>query len=191
LQNEKCFSNGGGMNLRDRLPRLNQIVPVFAVACLLIYGWTTYRFLQKVPSWLFYLNNWEILLNYSQALTLNFVECLIVVGAIIGYSALLPRRIFLDLFIARGTLLTLLGVGYLIYLALAIGASKASQFPWAIFNWSPAILLIILLLSIGLPKVPVVQKVLEEFADRTTVFLYILLPLSGLGILAFAIDNLF
>ena len=179
------------MNLRDRLPRLNQIVQVFAVACLLIYGWTTYRFLQKVPSWLFYLSNWEILMNYSQALTFNFVECLIVVGAIMGFSALLPRRIFLDLFIARGTLLTLLGVGYLIYLALAIGASKASQFPWAIFNWSPAILLIILLLSIGLPKVPVVQKVLEEFADRTTVFLYILLPLSGLGILAFAIDNLF
>ena len=179
------------MILRDRFPSIQHIVPVFAVTCLLIYGWTTYRFLQKVPSWLFYLNNWEILLNYSQALTFNFVECLLVVGAIMCFSALLPRMFFLDLFIARGTLLTLLGVGYLIHLALAIGASKASQFPWEIFNWSPEIAAMILLLSIGLPKISTVQKTLEAFADRTIIFLYVLIPLSALGILAFVIDNSF
>jgi len=177
--------------LRDRLPNAGQVVPVFAVISLLIYGWTTYRFLQKVPSWLFYLNLREILLNYSQALTFDFVESMIVIALIVGLSAALPRRFFADLFVARGTLLAILGIGYLIYLALAVGQSKASQFPWEIFNWSPAIVVSILLLSIALAKVSFLRKAAEAFADRAIVFLYVLLPLSAAAVLVFVVDNIF
>jgi len=179
------------MRLRDRVPKFDQIVPVFAVTSLFVYGWTTYRFLQKLPSWLYYLNTREILLNLSHTLVINFVECALILGALVALSILLPRKIFGDTFVARASLLSILGLGYLIYLAFIIGESKASQFPMDVFALVPLIGLLILGLSVFLPLISVVRSVLEDFADRAIVFLYLLVPLSALAGLVFLVNNLF
>lgn len=179
------------ITLRDRFPKSQQIVSVFAVTSMLIYGWTTYRFLQKLPSWLFYLNFQEIFSNYSYTLAFNFVECLIFISAIILLNLILPKKLFMDMFVARGSLFALFGIGYLIYLAVAIGESKATQFPKDLFDWAPYIGLVILVFSILLPLVVPVRKALETFAENATIFLYILIPLSAAGFLVVAANNLF
>lgn len=97
----------------------------------------------------------------------------------------------MELFVARGSLFSILGLGYLIYLALAVGQSKSSQFPMDLFKWVPFMFLVILLLAIFLPRVEMVRKIMEDFADRTLIFLYILLPLTGLGLLLFLFNNVF
>jgi hypothetical protein len=179
------------INLRDRFPKFKQIVSVFAVMSMLIYGWTTYRFIQKLPSWLYYLNFQEIFSNYSYTLVFNFVECLIFVSAVLLINFILPKKIFMDMFVARSSLLALFGIGYLIYLAIAIGESKATQFPRELFGWVPYIALAILVFSIVLPLSPPVRKVLETFAENATIFLYILVPLSVVGFLVVVANNLF
>ena len=177
------------INLRDRFPKFQQIAAVFAVTSMLIYGWTTYRFIQKLPSWLYYLNFQEIFSNYSYTLVFNFAECLIFVSAVILLSFILPKRIFMELFVARGSLLALFGIGYLMYIATSIGASKATQFPWDLFTWTPYIVVAILLLSIAMPLIAPIRKVLETFAENATIFLYILVPLSALGLLIVVLKN--
>lgn len=179
------------MRLRDRVPKFDQIIPVFAVTSLFVYGWTTYRFLQKLPSWLYYLNAREILLNLSHTLVINFVECALILGALVALSILLPGRFFGDAFVARASLLSILGVSYLIYLALIIGDSKASQFPMDVFTLVPVVGLVILMLSVFLPLISVLRAVLEDFADRAIVFLYLLVPLSALAGVVFLVNNLF
>jgi len=179
------------MRLRDRVPKFDQIVPVFAVTSFFVYGWTTYRFLQKLPSWLYYLNAREILLNLSHTLVINFVECALILGALVALGVVLPRKIFGDVFVARASLLSILGVSYLIYLALIIGESKASQFPMDVFTLAPVVGLVILGLSVFLPLISVVCAVLEDFADRATVFLYLLIPISAVAGVVFLVNNLF
>lgn len=178
------------MKLRNKFPTTGQIAQVFAVASIMIYGWTTYRLIQKLPSWLYYLNFKEILSNISYTLVFDFMETLLFVGMILLINLLLSKRFFLDLFVARGSLLSVLGLGYLIYLALAVGASKATQFPMGLFRWALLVFLAILALSIFLPRIETVRKVTEDFANRAVIFLYILLPLTGLGTLIFVINNL-
>jgi hypothetical protein len=179
------------MTLRDRLPSFDQIIPLYAVVSLFIYGWTTFRFLQKLPSWLYYLNLREIISIFSTLLTFNFAESILLTFFIIGFCAITPRKWFKDLFVARGALLAILGTGYMMYLAVAIGQSKASQFPWEIINLAPVVALVILSLSIISPKIVIIQKAVEAFASRTIIFLYILIPISALGILVFTINNIF
>lgn len=177
--------------LRARLPSFNQLIPVFAVASTLIYGWTLYRVTDKLPSWLLYLNLMEIVSNYAYALVFNFLESCLVLGAVLTISMLLPKRFFGDMFVARGSLFAMLEIGYLIYLALAVGESKASQFPWEIFRWSVFILAGLFVLSVFLPLVAAIRRAAEGFADRAIIFLYLLVPLSSLAFIIVLFNNLF
>jgi hypothetical protein len=177
--------------LRHRFPQKHQIIPVLAVASMLIYGWTLYRVAQKLPSWLLFLNFREILSNYAYALAFNLLESLLFIGALLIINLVLPKRFFMDMFVARGALFAVLELGYLIYLAVAIGQSKAQQFPWEIINWAPVITVILFALSILLPGVLPIRKAVESFSDRAIIFLYILLPLSGLAALVCLVNNLF
>lgn len=179
------------MNLRSKIPAAGQIAQVFAVTCLMIYGWTTYGFLDRLPSWLYYLNFQEIVSNYSYAAVFNFVEALLFLAVILLLNLVLPRRFFMERFVARGSLFAVFGLGYLIYLALAVGASKAFQFPDQLFQYVPAILLALLVVAVLLASINVVRKVTEDFADRAVIFLYILMPLTAIGLLVFLFNNLF
>lgn len=179
------------MSLRSKIPSAGQIAQVFAVASLMIYGWTTYGFLDRLPSWLYYLNFTEILSNYSYAAVFNFVETLLFIAGILVLNMVLPRRFFMDHFVARGSLFAVLGLGYLIYLAVAVGRSKAFQFPTELFVLAPLVLLVLLIAALLLARVDAVRRVTENFADRAVIFLYILLPLSALGIIVFLVNNLF
>ena len=158
---------------------------------MMIYGWTTYSFIRRLPSWLYYLKFQEILSNYSYAAIINFLEALLFMGGILVINFLLPRRLFLDLFVARGSLFAVLGVGYLIYLALAVGQSKAFQFPEELFLWAPAVFLALLVVVLFLARVEAVRRISEDFADRAVIFLYVLLPLTSVGLLVFLFNNIF
>lgn len=179
------------MNLRSKLPGASQLAQVFAVVSVLTYGWTSYRLLQKLPSWLFYLHINEVIANYAYIVVVNFLEALLFMSLVLIVNLLLPRKFFMEKFVARGSLLAIFSLGYLIYLANAIGQSKSSQFPSELFQWLSLVFLIIFLAAILLPSLKPVQKVTEEFADRSTVFLYIILSLTGLGMLIFLFINLF
>ena len=179
------------MNRRSKLPSTGQVAQVFAVTCLMIYGWTLYRFLERLPSYLYYLNFGEIASIYSYALVINLVEALLFLAGIYLVNLLLPRRLFSERFVARGALFSVLGVGYLIYVALAVGESKAFQFPEELLAWSPLVLLGILVLVILATLVNGLNKVSEGFADRAVIFLYILLPVTAAGLLVFLLNNLF
>ncbi len=179
------------MRIRSKVPAAGQIAQVFAVTSLMIYGWTTYSFLKRLPSWLYYLNFGEILSNYAYAAVFDFAEALLFTAALLVLNLILPRRLFMDRFVARGALFSVLGLGYLIYVALALGNSKAFQFPAGLFAWAPAVLFGLLVCALLLPWVDAVRRVAENFADRAVIFLYILMPLTALGLLVFLYNNLF
>jgi len=177
--------------LSYRFPPKHQIVSVLAVASMLIYGWTLYRVAQKLPSWLLFLNFREIIFNYAYALAFNLVESLLFTGMLLLINLVLPKKVFMDMFVARGALFAILELGYLIYLAIAIGQSKAQQFPWEIINWAPVVTIMLFVLSVLLPAVIWVRNAVEIFSDRAIIFLYILLPLSGLAVVVCLANNIF
>lgn len=179
------------MKISGKFPNVKQVTQVFAVASIMIYGWTTYRFIEKLPGWLYYLEIQEILSNYSYALVFDFLEALLFIGFILIVNLFLPENLFKWLFVARGTFFAIFGFSYLIYLARAIGESKASQFPEDLVKWAPLVLITILSSTLFLPRVVMIRRIMEDFAERAVIFLYVLLPLTGVGLLLFLFNNLF
>jgi hypothetical protein len=154
---------------------------VYAVIVLLVYGWTTWWFCWNVPSWINFLRLGEILVVYAYALTTNFFESLAALLAILGLCMLLPRKVFLDQFVARGILLAVLGLGYFMYLS-SLFVTKET-YPSALLRWTPAIGLLAAGGAFALGNLAGLRRVVEAFGERSTVFLYLSIPASLLAIL--------
>jgi hypothetical protein len=119
----------------------------------------------------------------------NLMESLLVLLAPIALSLILPHKWFYDRFVTRGLLLASLGLGYLIYFDKQIQAGV--PFPYALAKWTPVVFVLILVLVFLLDKINFLGRILEDLADRLTIFLYILIPLTALSLVIVLIRNLF
>ncbi len=175
---------------KSRFPSFEQILPVYAVIVLMVYGWTIISFFWKLPSWMFFLNAGEILLNLIYSLSTNFIESIVVLCIPILISFTLPRKWFLDAFVARSAAFLLPGLGYMMYIAYQFRA----KMPYPSINlkwWSLSLFVLILALLIFLAgRVKSFKKILEFIADRATIFVYIAAPISIISLVMLIIINL-
>lgn len=171
------------MTIFNRIPRLSQLVPVYAVIALVIYTWTILWFFWKLPSWLDFLNIAEIGVVFSYVLATNFIESLMVLCAIIVLSVILPKKWFYDLFVARGTCIVLFGLGYMTYLAYQVQAKVDHPvFSFRLVTLVPeAILVLVLGYLVG--GIRPIRKFLEFFSEQATIFLYLFIPISIVSVL--------
>ena len=170
--------------LSSRWPDSRSILNVFAVAVVIIYGWTLYASFWKVPSWSFFLRLDEIFSIYAYAFTFNLIESLLLLLGCLSLSLILPAQWWKEKFLSRSVTLIVIFMGSIMlhllhyrYPDLRIEFVH-SQKMW----WSVTCALIILLVWLT-PKITWWRTLLNTIADRCLVFLYIFLPLSVLSVL--------
>ena len=178
------MSDWRALPIFKRIPGWGQVLPVYAVVVLMVYSWTGLWFFWKLPSWLFFLSAGEILTAGAYSLATNLLESLTVLCAPFIASIVLPRRWFYDRFVARGTALVASGLGYMMHVAYQF-KSKDDYPSLNLKPFSVAVALVAVLLIVVLAgRIPIVRKAIEGLADRATIFLYILVPLSIVALLA-------
>ncbi len=166
--------------LKRRLPAFEQLVVVYAVIAVMIYGWTIIAFIWKLPSWLNYLTVGEMLAILSYSLFTDLLESLFILGLLTLAAMILPQVLLLDHFAIRGSIITLslLGSGMCFF------ARYVNEGTSVLTLWPPWLVVTLLALSLFLAlagKVQGVGRAIFWLADQLTVFLYILLPLSLLS----------
>jgi hypothetical protein len=149
---------------------------VFGVTALFLYGWTTYWFLWKLPSWLYYLRISEIFSIAFYSLSVNLVECLVFLVASLGLSLLLPRRWFRDFFVPAGSLLNIFLCVFLVYFTNLMSVLDAFSYTAVVQAASAVVLAPILAILLSRPRF--ISSFIIGLADRTKVFLYFLIPAS-------------
>jgi hypothetical protein len=164
------------MTILNRIPKIAQIIPVYAVIVLIFYTWTVLWFFWKYPSWLYFMTFDEILLALAYSLTNCFLESLVVLLALVLLAILLPQRWFYDVFIARCVALILPIAGYMIYIAYQFTGKLA--YPRNALQWGPLVLCITIAIAFWAGKPGWLKKALELLAERSTIFIYISLPIS-------------
>lgn len=157
---------------------------------LFIYGWELYRYVWRLPSWLHYLTLGDLLGIFSYAMLAGIAESLLLLGLLLGLCALLPTRFLKNDFTVRGTAISL---GWFVSLiGFWIVYERLSQ---SIGNyveiWTLGALALAGLLTWLSTKVRWLGSFLAAFADRTTIFLYLFIPLSLLSLVVVIFRNLF
>jgi hypothetical protein len=169
----------------NRLPKAAQIAAVYSVIVFVVYSWTLLWFFWKYPSWLYFLNIGEIATVLAYSLATNFFESLLVLVAPLILAVILPKKWFYDAFVAQGIALVLPILGYMMYIAYQFESKL--DYPTQELNWAPVILLATLLLVFVVGKVVFLRKALEFFADHSTIFIYISVPISLISVLVVVI----
>lgn len=177
------------MSITNKIPKLTEIAPVYAVIVMMIYPWTLSRYFWKLSSWILFASIGDLASLFAYMVVVNLLESILVLLAPLAMSILLPRKWFYDRFTTRAVSLVLFGLGYLMYLNKKLDVD--SPFPLTLIRWLPAALLVILILVFLVDRVPFLRRILEEVANRLTVFLYISIPVSVISLLAVLIRNAF
>jgi hypothetical protein len=174
--------------ISDRIPGQKEIVPVYAVIVLMIYGWTILKFNYNLPGWLYFLNLGEIMSIFAYSIATNLLESLLVLTGVIALGFILPKKIFSDAFVARGASFSILVLGFMMYIAAQFTTKQ--YYPAEIIRWGPAILLLIGLVVYMIGRMQITRRVIEFFADRAIIFLYISIPASIISLVAVLIQNI-
>ncbi len=164
------------MAIYNRFPKQKEIAPVYAVIVLMVYGWTILKFNYHLPGWLYFLNLGEITSVFAYSMVTNLLESLFVLFGVVAIAVILPKKWFSDAFVARGAGLSILILALMMYTASQF--RTLDYYPSEIVRWLPAILVLIAVIAYLLGRANFTRRILELFADRAVIFLYITIPLS-------------
>jgi len=176
------------LSITEKIPKLQDIAPVYAVIVMMIYPWTLARYFWKLSSWILFASVGDLATFFAYMLVVNLLESILILLVPLALSIILPKKWFYDRFKTRSVALVVFGLGFLIYLNKNLHAD--APFPLALVRWIPIALVAILVLVFLVDQVDFLRKALEEVANRLTVFLYISIPISAIAILVVLIRNL-
>jgi hypothetical protein len=180
---------GRNLSIIEKIPKLEDIAPVYAVIVMMIYPWTLSRFFWKLSSWILFASVGDLTAYFAYMVVVNLLESILVLLVPILMSIILPQSWFYNRFKTRSVALALFGLGFLIYLDKKLYAD--SPFPLTLVRWIPAAGVAILLLVFLVDRVGFLRRLLEELANRLTIFLYISIPISVVSLLVILIRNVF
>lgn len=175
------------MGIASRFPSLQDNLRVYAVIATLLSGWTVLWLFWQLPSWLYFLTVAEILPLFAYALAANFLESVLVLIGLNLLGMLLPRAWFRDGFVARSFWLVSPGLGYLMFFASRLG--KEQEYPADMLRWMPLVTAACVVFSLLVGRLAPLRSVTERLADRLTIFLYLLVPLSVISLLVVILRN--
>ena len=176
--------------IKSRLPAQNDILPVLAVISFMVYGWTLVVFLWKVPSWVMYLTTGQILVVLAYSMTATMLESLVVLGIILILCLLLPARWLRDVFITRGSVAAILGLGTIMFFMYRFSLEGYSYIS-NLIAWSLVGAAVTLLLAFLSTRSKSIVKAAWWISDRMMVFLYLFIPISLISMLVVLYRNIF
>jgi hypothetical protein len=161
-------------------PDRSQLIPVFAWISFLLFSWTLYGFLYRLSSWLLYLSFVDILSILSYSVVFAFFESVIVLLFLILLSLVLPAHWYRWRFQAQSFVNI-----FILFFVVRISIKSTNQ------------ILLNLLMLIAFPIINILiirleklNKVIERIEDRFVVFLYVYIPLSGIGLVVVLLRNI-
>ena len=176
------------LSITEKIPKLQDIAPVYAVIVMMIYPWTLTRYFWKLSGWILFASGGDLAAFFAYMVVVNLLESILILLVPLSMSIILPRKLFYDRFKTRSVALVLFGLGFLIYLNRNLHAD--APFPMTLVQWIPVAGVAILVLVFLVDQVGFLRRVLDELANRLTIFLYISIPVSVIALLVVLMRNI-
>ncbi len=163
-------------------PGWSDVSAVYAVIVFFVYGWSSYWFIWTVPSWVYYLDLWEIFLILVYTLAVNFLESLLLLSFALVLFLIVPKKwLGGSTFGQYGSVLGLLMAAGLYFFVKSTGPQEA--FSSGLLIKSLGGFLALITISLPLCRVVFISRLTLAFADRAKIFLYLTFPASVISLL--------
>ena len=180
--------------LRARLPSKQEVGPVFSTIVFIVFTWTLYRMFYQVPSWLYYMSVWSVLVIAAYVLAFALFESIVILGLMLFFSLVFPARHFKDKFVPQGfTIAVVMGGGaYLLQRKINV-IYKLNGWELIIYPIIVLIVALILILTFSFvfDHFRTIKRLVNAVAERLTVFSYIYVPLSLVSLVVVLVRNIF
>lgn len=171
-----------------RLPKLSDVLSVYAVIATMLFTWSALLFFWYLPSWAHFMMMGQMAATFSYVVVASFLEGLSFLLFLLVLCFFLPPEYLRDEFAARGTAITLPVIG-MIMIYFRITNENIARI---IFSATGLVIsLVIVLLFYFSANNARINSLFAALADRFTVFLYILIPIFVLSLLIIAAGNIF
>lgn len=177
------------MDIVKKIPRWEQVIPVYAVIVMMVYVWSLFQYFWRLSSWLNFSTLGQVGGIYVYTVAVNFVESLLVLLVLLALSAVLPAAWFSDEFVVKGSTLTLLVLGGLMVFNQTLFEDVLH--PSILLPKVLAFAAVTASLVFLFGRVGFLKKTMEEVANRMTVFLYLWMPITAISILVLLTRNIF
>ena len=177
------------MDIVKKIPRWEQVIPVYAVIVMMVYVWSLFQYFWRLSSWLNFSTLGQVGGIYVYTVAVNIIESLLILLVLLALSVILPSKWFSEEFVVKGSTLTLLTLGGLMVFNQTLFEDivhPSVLLPKLLAFGAVTAFLMFLFGRIGFLK-----KTMEEIANRMTVFLYIWMPITAISILVLLVRNIF
>ena len=179
-------------SMKAFIPPFRQIVPVYALQVLLVYGWAIIAFFYELPRWRFFLSPLETGAVFAYAMLFAFLDSVVFLAATLMLGAIFYRKFLQETYVP-----VMAGVSVSIYLWTGLLWSQYQHAlrtgsPWVEERMPSGLLLALIttiLLALAVQRIPALRKFFHALAERAQIFLYLYLPLSLLSLLVVVTRN--
>lgn len=169
---------------KSRFPYFNQILPVYGVIVLLLYGWTIYTLLWNLPAWILFRTASDIAITFCYGMAVDFLESILFLFLITALAVILPKTWMRGDFVFMGSIFSIGVLGGIMHI-IATGKLHGS-----ITYYPLVIAVVIFLIRIAGLRFPVIRQLIEDFAGRCIIFIYLSLPVSVISLFIVLFRNL-
>ncbi len=174
---------GVSLRMRHRLPEPREVVPVYSVIAFIVYSWAIVVFLWNLPAWLFYLYLDQILVVFAYRMVASLAESLLALLVLLTVCFVMPRGFLKDAFVLRGTSAAICILGSMVLFWNHFLSSD-------VYFWAGGSIALAVLFGSLSTHVKTMASFLQWLSDSMTVFLYILLPVSCISLIAVLARNM-
>jgi hypothetical protein len=179
--------------IESKLPSRQEVLPVLSVIVFIVFTWSLYRMFFQVPSLLFYMRVWDVLVISAYVLAFALFESMVVLGVLVIFSLVIPAKYFKDNFVAQGSTVVLtISMG-------AVALQRKMNIMYKLDGWElilypfiilAAIVFVIFAASYIYDRFKILPRIINTVAERMIVFVLLYVPLSVLGLLLVFVRNI-
>ena len=170
-------------------PRPREIFQIYALIVWLVYTWTAVVFLSQLGALVAMLDIGDVLSVLAYAFSYDFFEILLILLILLGAVAILPARYLRDKFVLSGSCILAITASWAILFQLSY-LDFTRLLPGQMLGWVGLSLASLGGALILAPRVPRLDEICMDIAERATIFPYIYVPASLISLLVVLARNL-
>jgi hypothetical protein len=167
-----------------RIPNIQQILPVYGLIVVLVYGWTIYWFVWNLPSWLGLMPLMDVFSILAYSFIVNFLESIVVLGVLIVVGIILPENWL------RGDFVVVGGFVVLYFLIFSMFLLYNFVYLPQLGKLVAAAFLLFIIVQYVIKRLHLTRVAIGILADRSIIFLYMSIPATVAGLIVVLARNL-